>query len=162
MDWNKFSSRIVFFFSFNHIFAKYLPKKGFHHWVPKYPISCPKFAHPYFHCLFFIIQFVSIKHYIVINGLYWNNSFVCSKGGMGTGAFPGSPLCLADGSVFAEIPKILNQLFKHKKQIFWLLLNTIFDILLRSAWFLFTFWFCKSKFWAATFKLLGTQWWNLL
>ena len=36
--------------------------------------------------------------------------FVCFKGGMGTRACPGSPLCLTDVSVFAEIPKVVNSL----------------------------------------------------
>ena len=36
--------------------------------------------------------------------------FGCFKGGMGTGACPGSPLCLTDVSVFAEIPKVKNSL----------------------------------------------------
>ena len=36
--------------------------------------------------------------------------FVCFKGGMGTGACPGSPLWLTDVSVFAEIPKVVNSL----------------------------------------------------
>ena len=35
---------------------------------------------------------------------------VCFKGGVGTGAFPGSPLCLTGVSVFAEIPKVVNSL----------------------------------------------------
>ena len=36
--------------------------------------------------------------------------FVCFKGGMGTGACPGSPLCLTNVSVFAEIPKVMKTL----------------------------------------------------
>ena len=36
--------------------------------------------------------------------------FVCFKGVMGTSACPGSPFCLTDMSVFAEIPKVVNSL----------------------------------------------------
>ena len=37
--------------------------------------------------------------------------FVCFKGGIGTGACPGSPLCLTDVSIFAEIPKVVISLY---------------------------------------------------
>ena len=36
--------------------------------------------------------------------------FVCFKGVIGTGALPGSPLCLTDVSIFAEIPTVVNSL----------------------------------------------------
>ena len=36
--------------------------------------------------------------------------FVCFKGGMGTGVYPSSPLCLMDVSIIAEIPKVMSSL----------------------------------------------------
>ena len=44
--------------------------------------------------------------------------FVCFKGGMGTGVYPGSPLCLTDMSIFAEIPKVVNSLCTIENSVF--------------------------------------------
>ena len=42
-------AELYFFFSFNHIFTRYLPK-GISPEFPSIKISCSKFAHPYFYC----------------------------------------------------------------------------------------------------------------
>ena len=43
--------------------------------------------------------------------------FVCFKGGMGTGACPGTPFCLSNVSVFAEDPQSWELPLHHKSEL---------------------------------------------